>query len=56
MDGVKSETEEWTFGLLLHAKFHTYQCNMSPLQGEKPRNRPLGNLNTGALCCAQCCR
>jgi len=24
--------------------------------GEKPQNRPLSNLNTGALCCGQCCR
>jgi len=25
---------------------------MSPLWGEKPKNRPLSNLNTGALRCA----
>jgi len=29
---------------------------VSPLQGEKPQNRPLSKLNTGALRCAQCCR
>jgi len=33
-----------------------HQCNVSPLQGEKPQNRPLGYLNTGALHFAQCCR
>ena len=29
------------------AKFHPYRCNLSPLQlqGEKPQNRPLSNLN-----------
>jgi len=40
----------------LHAKFHPHQCNVSPLRGEKPQNQPLSNLNTGALCFAQCCR
>jgi len=36
------------FGIL-HAKFHPYRCNMSPLRGEKPQNRPLSKLNTGRL-------
>ena len=48
--------EEGTKGPLLHAKFHPYRCNVSPLQGEKPQNRPLSKLNIGALHCAQCCR
>jgi len=26
-------------------------CNVSPLRGEKPQNRPLSNLNTDALRC-----
>jgi len=26
------------------------------MRGEKPQNRPLSNLYTGALRCAQCCR
>jgi len=46
-------------GPLLHAKFHSNLCNVSPLWGEKPQNRPLSNLNTGAtgtLHCAQCCK
>jgi len=38
------------------AKFHPHQCNVSPLWGEKPQNRPLNKLNTGALHFAQCCR
>jgi len=33
--------------ILLHAKFHPYRCNVSPLRGEKPQNRPLSKLNTG---------
>jgi len=41
---------------LLHAKFQPKPCNVSPLQGEKPQNRPLSNLNTGALRRPQCCR
>ena len=53
--GVKSGTEEWTFGSLLRAKFHSHRCNVLPLWGEKPQNRPLSNLYTGALRCAQCC-
>jgi len=55
-DGGEFWTDEGTFGPLLHAKFHLHQCNVSPLRGEKPPNRPLSNLNTGALRCAQCCR
>ena len=31
----------------LHAKFHPHRCNVSPLRGEKPQNRPLSKLNTG---------
>jgi len=31
-------------------------CNVSPLRGEKPQNRPLSNSYTDALHCAQCCR
>ena len=46
--------QEGTFGPLLHAKFHPHLCNVSPLRGEKPQNRPLSKLNTGALHCAQC--
>jgi len=34
---------------LLHSKFHPHPCNVSPLWGEKPQNRPEYNLNTGAL-------
>ena len=45
--GVKFGMEEGTFGPLLHAKFHPYRCNVSPLRGEKPQNRPLSKLNTG---------
>ena len=37
---------------LLHAKFHLHRCNVSPLRCEKPQNRPLSNLYTGALRCA----
>jgi len=39
--------EEGTFGPLLRAKFHPHWCNVSPLRGEKPQNRPLSKLNTG---------
>ena len=39
--------EEGTFGPLLHAKFHPHRCNVSPLRGEQPQNRPLSKLNTG---------
>jgi len=28
------------FGTFLRAKFHPHQCNVSPLRGEKPENRP----------------
>jgi len=41
---------------LLRAKFHPNRCNVSPLWGEKPQNRPLSKLNTGALRFSQCCR
>jgi len=44
--GVKFGMEEGT-GPLLHAKFHPLRCNVSPLQGKKPQNRPLSKLNTG---------
>jgi len=29
------------WGGLLHAKCHPNRCNVSPLRGEKPQNRPL---------------
>ena len=45
--GVKFGMEEGTFGPLLRAKFHPHRCNVSPLLGEKPQNRPLSKLNTG---------
>jgi len=35
-------------GPLLRAKFHPNRCNVSPLRGEKPQNRPLSKLNTAA--------
>jgi len=54
--GVKFGAEEGTLGPLLHAKFHPNRCNVSPLRHEKPQNRPLSKLNTGALRFAQCCR
>jgi len=46
---VKFGTEEGTFGPLLRAKFHPHRCNVSPLRGEKPQNRPLSRpkRNTG---------
>jgi len=44
--GLKFGMEE---GPLLHAKFHPQWCNVSPLWGEKPQNRPLSKLNTGRL-------
>ena len=31
------------------AKFHPHRCNVSPLWGEKPQNRPVSKLNTGRL-------
>ena len=43
--GVKFGTEEGTFGPLLRAKFHPHRCNVSPLRGENPQNRPLSKLN-----------
>ena len=50
--GVKfgmEEGTEGTFGPLLHTKFNPHRCNVSPLRGEKPQNRPLSKLNTGRL-------
>ena len=29
----------------LRAKFHPHRCNVSPLRGENPQNRPLSKLN-----------
>ena len=43
--GVKFGTEEETFGPLLRAKFHPHRCNVWPLRGENPQNRPLSKLN-----------
>jgi len=39
--------EERIYGPLLRAKFHLDQCNVSPLWGEKPKNRPVSKNNTG---------
>ena len=36
--------EIWHGGVDLHAKFDTHRCNVSPLRGKKPQNRPLSNL------------
>jgi len=44
---VKFGMEEGTLGPLLRANFHTNRCNVSPLRGEKPQNRPLSKFNTG---------
>ena len=41
--------EMWHGGGDLHAKFHPHRCNVSPLRGEKPQNRPLSKLNTGSF-------
>jgi len=46
MTSLKFDTEEGTFGPLLRAKFHPHRCNVSPLRGEKPQNRPVSKLNT----------
>jgi len=55
--GVKFGMEEGTVGgPLLHAKVHHHRCNVLPLRGEKPQNRPLSKLNTGGLRCVQCRR
>jgi len=43
--GVKFGMEE----ALLHDKFHPHRCNVLPLWGEKPQNRPQSKLNTGRL-------
>jgi len=51
--GVKFGVEEGKGPL--HAKFRPHLCNMSPLWGEKPQNRPMSKLKTGGLRCAQCC-
>jgi len=40
--GVKFGTEEGTV-----PNFTPHRCNVSPLWGEKPQNRPLSKLNTG---------
>jgi len=37
------------FGTEEGAKFHPHRCNVSPLRGEKPQNRPLSKLNAGRL-------
>jgi len=47
--GVKFGVEGPSFGSLLRAKFHPHRCNVSPMRGEKPQNRPLSKLNTGRL-------
>jgi len=44
--GVKFGMED---GTLMHAKFYPHRCNVSPLRGEKPQNRLLSKLNTGAM-------
>jgi len=46
---VKFGAEEGTEGPLLRAKFHPHRCNVSPLRGEKPQNRPLSKLDTARL-------
>jgi len=38
---------ERTYGPLLPAKFHLDRCNVLPLRGEKPQNRPVNKNNTG---------
>jgi len=43
--GVKFGMEKGTFGFLLRAKFHPHRCNVPPLRGENPQNRPLSKLN-----------
>jgi len=52
--GVLRPCRWWN--LAWNAKYHPHRCNVSPLRGEKPQNRPLIKLNTGGLRCAQCCR
>ena len=39
--GVTFGTEEGTF----RSKFHPHWCNVWPLRGENPQNRPLSKLN-----------
>ena len=43
--GVIFGTEEEGTGPLLRAKFHPHRCNVWPLRGENPKNRPLSKLN-----------
>jgi len=40
-DGGKIWHGAGALGPLLRAKFHPHRCNVSPLRGEKPQNRPL---------------
>ena len=42
--GVKFGTEEGTDP---PCQISPHRCNVSPLRGEKPQNRPLSKLNTG---------
>jgi len=35
----------WNLARLLRAKFHPHRCNVSPLRGENPQNRPQSKLN-----------
>jgi len=44
--GVKFGMEE---GTSPPSQISPHRCNMSPLRGEKPQNRPLSKLNTGRL-------
>jgi len=41
--------EERTYGPLISAKFHLDRCNVTPLQGENPKNLPVSKNNTGRL-------
>jgi len=43
---VKFGLEERTYSPLFSAKFHIDRCNLSPLQGEKLKNRPVSKNNT----------
>jgi len=46
----------WHEGADLHAKFHLDRCNVSPLRGEKPQNRPVSkNNDTGRAACGRSC-
>ena len=44
---LRTDSTDFTSGPLIHAKFHPHRCNVSPLRGEKPQNRPLSKRNTG---------